>query len=1255
MGKGDSPKCEDGNGMPTKLPSPVVGPQSFYDVSLVDAPILLLFYFHNAIRQELCNLHSLAVTALESVSDSERRDLMIELRRRFQFLQLAQEYHCAVEDEVIFVALDVHIKNVAHAYSLEHNSIDNFFNYVFDSLDSLTEGNKDDPEPFEELVSGIATMQSSLCHHMLKEEEQVFPLLLQQFSPREQASLAWQFFYVIPVTLLKELLPWMISFLCLEKQVDVIRCIKEIVPPEKSLQEVVNSWLHRNDQSSLGTFTNIRKEVPDKSACMRRAAQLHFSKSPLEKRKKKNCVQTCVGGNGIEYLYILHRIIRKDLKEIHEEALHRTCSSCLNIDSVVLQLKFLSDIIIFYSHALKKFVYPELKENDHLSTFPDEQFLIETPIKHLHQLLQHDAQNDLPLAKFAEKICQELESFVMDISKWFYFQETEVFPLISKNCSSDTQQQLLHMSLHLIPLGLLKCAMPWLAAHLSENEASSLLHSINQGDFVANKSFQSLLLEWFSSGYSPKTSNGYFGKNLRTIFNKQCSYLPEKITSRHTCTESRPSKIEMISANKGKMILSYAPPGPPKNESFGTSYASEVNLHLFFPGTKRSVQHFPKFPGGESSMTSVLDEPKPADIIFFVHKALRKDLDYLVSGSAKLAGNTGFLKEFSRRFNLLRLRYHFHSATEDEIAFPSLEMNGEMQNISVSYSIDHKLEAEYFNRISLILEKLSDILVSNVNLSIQDHRLVKYNKLCMKLHQTCKSMHKLLSDHIHHEEIELWPLFRKISIKEQEKIIGQMLGGARAETIQDLIPWLIDSLTHTEQDAVMSSLRQVTKNTMFNEWLAEWLEGHGTDYVSEESKASLTSDPLEIILKYLPKDASGKQGDILCEKGIEISKKDCASANIDTGGNCNLDSNTKLCNGDQENEHPECEKLVSKGEIKRCNEETDVRVDIEKPDQPFQSNVESGIHEQLLTMSQDDLQAAIRKASCDPSLDPQKKSYIMQYLLMSRWIVQGRISKATISSDGEKIPGQYLTYFDARRVTLGCKHYKRNCKLVTPCCNKIYTCIRCHDEEADHATDRRAITQMMCMKCLVIQPIGKTCITAPCKNLSMGRYYCRICKLFDDDREIYHCPYCNLCRLGRGLGIDYFHCMNCNACMSRSLRVHTCREKCLEENCPICHEYIFTSSAPVKSLPCGHLMHSACFQDYTCTHYICPICSKSLGDMQVYFKMLDTLLAEVKMPDEYCGKTQAILCNDCEKRGAAAFHWHYHKCPYCGSYNTRLL
>ncbi|RVW48551.1 Zinc finger protein BRUTUS [Vitis vinifera] len=98
-------------------------------------------------------------------------------------------------------------------------------------------------------------------------------------------------------------------------------------------------------------------------------------------------------------------------------------------------------------------------------------------------------------------------------------------------------------------------------------------------------------------------------------------------------------------------------------------------------------------------------------------------------------------------------------------------------------------------------------------------------------------------------------------------------------------------------------------------------------------------------------------------------------------------------------------------------------------------------------------------------------------------------------------------------------------------------------------------------------------------------------------RTVYHCPFCNLCRVGKGLGVDFFHCMTCNCCLAMKLADHKCREKGLETNCPICCDDMFSSSAVVRALPCGHFMHSACFQAYTCSHYICPICSKSLGDM----------------------------------------------------------
>ncbi|KAI8014254.1 Zinc finger protein BRUTUS [Camellia lanceoleosa] len=112
----------------------------------------------------------------------------------------------------------------------------------------------------------------------------------------------------------------------------------------------------------------------------------------------------------------------------------------------------------------------------------------------------------------------------------------------------------------------------------------------------------------------------------------------------------------------------------------------------------------------------------------------------------------------------------------------------------------------------------------------------------------------------------------------------------------------------------------------------------------------------------------------------------------------------------------------------------------------------------------------------------------------------------------------------------------------------------------------------------------------------------------------------------------------CNCYLSLKLVNHKCLEKSLETNCPICCEFLFTSSATVRGLPCGHYMHLACFQAYACRNYICPICSKSMGDMVVYFGMLDALLATEELLEEYRDCLQDILCNDCEQKGAACFH-----------------
>lgn len=77
------------------------------------------------------------------------------------------------------MALDAQVKNVVPTYSLEHSSIDDNFSYIFHQLDLLMKKDEDTSQMFQELISSIGTVQTMICHHMHKEEEQV---LIKQFN-----------------------------------------------------------------------------------------------------------------------------------------------------------------------------------------------------------------------------------------------------------------------------------------------------------------------------------------------------------------------------------------------------------------------------------------------------------------------------------------------------------------------------------------------------------------------------------------------------------------------------------------------------------------------------------------------------------------------------------------------------------------------------------------------------------------------------------------------------------------------------------------------------------------------------------------------------------------------------------------------------------------------------------------------------------------------------------------------------------------
>ncbi|KAF7819891.1 zinc finger protein BRUTUS-like isoform X1 [Senna tora] len=1161
--------------------------------SKMESPIFIFLFFHKAIRNELDALHRLAM----AFATGNRSDIH-PLFERYSFLRSIYRHHCNAEDEVIFPALDIWVKNVAQTYSLEHEGESDLFDHLFELLNSTVQNDESFPR---ELASCTGALQTSVNQHMAKEEEQVFPLLIEQFSLEEQASLVWQFLCSIPVHMMAVFLPWLSTSISPEESQDLRKFLSKIVPEEKLLQKVIFGWLEGKsgaitvessvDQSQVqGCHRPLTHQI-EKVNCACESTttgKRKYSESSLD-------VSDTAGTHPIDEILLWHNAIKKELSEIAVETRKIQLSGDFtNLSAFNERLQFIAEVCIFHSIAEDKVIFPAVdgqfsffqEHAEEESQFNDFRCLIEA--------IQDEGATSNSEAEFYSKLCSHADHIMETIQRHFHNEEVQVLPLARKHFSFKRQRELLYQSLCMMPLKLIERVLSWLVGSLTEDEAKMFLKNMR----LAAPATDSALVTLFC-GWACKARNK--GQCLSSSASGCCS--AQRVTDiEENFVQSSCYCASALSARDWSVLVELGENQRPvkqnilelcKNgETFETSGTECIqkqccsarsccvpglgvrsnNLGLSSLSTAKSLRSL-SFGSSAPSLNSSLfiwetdnsfdnSTERPIDTIFKFHKAIRKDLEYLDVESGKLSdGDETILRQFTGRFRLLWGLYRAHSNAEDDIVFPALESKESLHNVSHSYTLDHKQEERLFEDISCVLSELSvlheDLQMTSMsnesNMETCDanfrHNIRKFNELATKLQGMCKSIRVTLDQHIFREERELWPLFgRHFTVEEQDKIVGRIIGTTGAEVLQSMLPWVTSALTQDEQNKMMDTWKQATKNTMFNEWLNEcWKESPAPITQAETSEQAVS------------------------QRGYEYQES------------------------------------------------------LELNDQMFKPGWKD-----IFRMNQNELESEIRKVYRDSTLDPRRKAYLVQNLMTSRWIAAQQKSPKGIagdSSNGEEIEGRTVSFQDQEKQVFGCEHYKRNCKLRAACCGKLFTCRFCHDNKSNIRNDVYA----------------------------MPEYTASWAHMHNTFMNVYHCPFCNLCRVGRGLGIDYFHCMKCNCCVGIKSTSHKCLEKGLEMNCPICCDFLFTSSATVRALPCGHYMHSACFQAYTCSHYTCPICSKSLGDMAVYFGMLDALLAAEELPEEYRDRYQDILCNDCDQKGKSRFHWLYHKCEFCGSYNTRVI
>ncbi|GKC84680.1 hemerythrin/HHE cation-binding motif-containing protein [Tanacetum coccineum] len=124
---------------------------------------------------------------------------------------------------------------------------------------------------------------------------------------------------------------------------------------------------------------------------------------------------------------------------------------------------------------------------------------------------------------------------------------------------------------------------------------------------------------------------------------------------------------------------------------------------------------------------------------------------------------------------------------------------------------------------------------------------------------------------------------------------------------------------------------------------------------------------------------------------------------------------------------------------------------------------------------------------------------------------------------------------------------------------------------------------------------------------------------------VYHCPVCNLCRLGKGLGIAFVHCIACNYCLLYAERFF----QPITVTLALCRTFLLIVHVAVVKKLVAYLWSVVCrFFDHVRSHLALP----TLPIVQVTLASGAASFIDIVSDAPECGKR--IYDSGCYRPGA---------------------
>ena len=140
-------------------------------------------------------------------------DHIVSLLEKHRFLKDVCRFHMLSEEEIVFPVaspyVDVHSCHLEHL--VEGALFDDLGRLLTDVRSMARRGSTKAKEVMHEVMTCAEAMRENLGSHMLREEQEIIPLLQQKLGSVDQCLIVWQTLTVMPLRLLERVMPWMSS------------------------------------------------------------------------------------------------------------------------------------------------------------------------------------------------------------------------------------------------------------------------------------------------------------------------------------------------------------------------------------------------------------------------------------------------------------------------------------------------------------------------------------------------------------------------------------------------------------------------------------------------------------------------------------------------------------------------------------------------------------------------------------------------------------------------------------------------------------------------------------------------------------------------------------------------------------------------------------------------------------------------------------------------------------------------------------